>query len=130
MDIQIGDILKLKKPHPCGSREWEVLRVGADFRLRCLGGQRVGEEDDHIDAPFDDHRADLLVTAEGAAVVAAHGQAGLLGDHAGGGAGAAQEVAGEDLAVFLTPGDELRLFIVVGDKRDVLLLADGLGDVI
>ena len=37
MDIQIGDILKLKKPHPCGSREWEVLRVGADFRLRCLG---------------------------------------------------------------------------------------------
>ncbi len=37
MDIQIGDVLKLKKPHPCGSREWEVLRVGADFRLKCLG---------------------------------------------------------------------------------------------
>lgn len=33
----MGDIVKLKKPHPCGSREWEVLRVGADFRLRCLG---------------------------------------------------------------------------------------------
>ncbi len=29
--------LKLKKQHPCGSREWEVLRVGADFRLKCLG---------------------------------------------------------------------------------------------
>jgi hypothetical protein len=27
----------MKKPHPCGSREWEVLRTGADFRLRCLG---------------------------------------------------------------------------------------------
>lgn len=27
----------LKKQHPCGSREWEVLRVGADFRLKCLG---------------------------------------------------------------------------------------------
>ncbi|MBQ9927201.1 MAG: DUF951 domain-containing protein [Lachnospiraceae bacterium] len=37
MEIQIGDILKLKKPHPCGSKEWEVLRIGADFRLKCLG---------------------------------------------------------------------------------------------
>ncbi len=37
MDINIGDILKLKKQHPCGSREWEVLRVGADFRLKCRG---------------------------------------------------------------------------------------------
>ncbi len=27
----------MKKPHPCGSREWEVLRIGADFRLRCCG---------------------------------------------------------------------------------------------
>ncbi len=37
MEIQIGDILKLKKQHPCGSKEWEVLRVGADFRLKCTG---------------------------------------------------------------------------------------------
>lgn len=37
MDIQVGDILKLKKQHPCGSAEWEVLRVGADFRLKCMG---------------------------------------------------------------------------------------------
>ena len=37
MDIHVGDRLMMKKPHPCGSREWEVLRVGADFRLRCLG---------------------------------------------------------------------------------------------
>ena len=37
MDIQVGDILTLKKQHPCGSREWEVLRSGADFRLRCTG---------------------------------------------------------------------------------------------
>ena len=34
MDIQVGDILKLKKQHPCGSKEWEVLRIGADFRLK------------------------------------------------------------------------------------------------
>ena len=37
MDIQPGDIVTLKKQHPCGSREWEVLRIGADFRLRCRG---------------------------------------------------------------------------------------------
>ena len=37
MDINVGDVLKLKKQHPCCSREWEVLRVGADFRLKCLG---------------------------------------------------------------------------------------------
>lgn len=37
MDIHPGDILKLKKKHPCGSFEWEVLRSGADFRLKCTG---------------------------------------------------------------------------------------------
>ena len=37
MDIQTGDMLKLKKKHPCGSFEWEVLRTGADFRLKCAG---------------------------------------------------------------------------------------------
>ena len=37
MDYQVGDIVKLKKPHPCGSYEWEILRVGADFRLKCTG---------------------------------------------------------------------------------------------
>ena len=37
MDIQVGDVLSMKKAHPCGSKEWQVLRTGADFRLRCLG---------------------------------------------------------------------------------------------
>ena len=37
MDIQVGDVLVMKKPHPCGSHEWQVLRIGADFRLKCLG---------------------------------------------------------------------------------------------
>lgn len=37
MDIQVGDKLVLKKAHPCGSHEWEVLRIGADFRLKCAG---------------------------------------------------------------------------------------------
>ena len=35
--FEVGDIVKLKKPHPCGSKDWEVLRVGADFRLKCMG---------------------------------------------------------------------------------------------
>ena len=35
--FDIGDIITMKKPHPCGSKEWEVLRVGADFRLKCVG---------------------------------------------------------------------------------------------
>ena len=35
--FEVGFIVKLKKPHPCGSQEWEILRVGADFRLKCMG---------------------------------------------------------------------------------------------
>ncbi len=37
MDYKVGQIVKLKKKHPCGSQEWEILRAGADFRLKCLG---------------------------------------------------------------------------------------------
>ena len=37
MEYEVGDIVKLKKKHPCGSSEWEILRVGADFRLKCMG---------------------------------------------------------------------------------------------
>jgi hypothetical protein len=37
MKIEIGDVLNMKKSHPCGCSQWEVLRVGADFRLKCLG---------------------------------------------------------------------------------------------
>ena len=37
MDIHVGDTLELKKQHPCGSRSWQVLRVGMDFKLRCCG---------------------------------------------------------------------------------------------
>ena len=35
--FDVGDVIRMKKPHPCGSCEWEVLRVGADFRLKCQG---------------------------------------------------------------------------------------------
>lgn len=37
MDIHVGDVLELKKAHPCGSKEWKVLRVGMDFKLKCQG---------------------------------------------------------------------------------------------
>lgn len=37
MDIQVGDRIVLKKEHPCGSKEWEVLRIGQDFRIKCAG---------------------------------------------------------------------------------------------
>lgn len=37
LNYEVGDIVKLKKAHPCGSQEWEILRVGADFRLKCMG---------------------------------------------------------------------------------------------
>ena len=37
MDIHLNDKLTMKKAHPCGSKQWLVLRVGMDFRLRCCG---------------------------------------------------------------------------------------------
>ena len=37
MDVRIGDILVMKKAHPCGEKRCLVLRTGADFRLRCMG---------------------------------------------------------------------------------------------
>ena len=40
MEIRLGDVVRLKKKHPCGSYEWEVVRVGADIGLKCLKCQR------------------------------------------------------------------------------------------
>ncbi len=37
LNYEVNDTVKLKKKHPCGSEEWEIMRVGADFRLKCLG---------------------------------------------------------------------------------------------
>lgn len=37
MDIRLGDILLMKKPHPCGCNRFSVLRIGMDFRLKCEG---------------------------------------------------------------------------------------------
>lgn len=35
MDFSVGDIVKMKKRHPCGGDEWLILRTGADFRIQC-----------------------------------------------------------------------------------------------
>ena len=37
MDIQVGDVLNMKKAHPCGEKRWAVLRTGADLTIKCLG---------------------------------------------------------------------------------------------
>ncbi|MGI5965961.1 MULTISPECIES: DUF951 domain-containing protein [Anaerotruncus] len=37
MNIQVGDVLVMKKPHPCGEHRFTVGRVGMDFRIRCTG---------------------------------------------------------------------------------------------
>ncbi len=37
MDIQVGDIVVMKKAHPCGSKEWKIVRIGADFKMECCG---------------------------------------------------------------------------------------------
>jgi hypothetical protein len=41
-DLEMYDVVRLRKPHPCGSRDWLVIRLGADIRLKCLGcGRRI-----------------------------------------------------------------------------------------
>jgi hypothetical protein len=39
-DIRMGDIVRMRKPHPCGSAQWEVVRLGADIGIRCQGCSR------------------------------------------------------------------------------------------
>lgn len=40
MEFSIGQVIKMKKSHPCGENRWEILRVGMDFRLKCQGCNR------------------------------------------------------------------------------------------
>ncbi|MBS4960452.1 MAG: DUF951 domain-containing protein [Clostridiales bacterium] len=35
MDLKVNDIIQMKKTHPCGGNQWEILRAGADFKIRC-----------------------------------------------------------------------------------------------
>jgi hypothetical protein len=40
LEINMGDVVRLKKKHPCGSYEWQVVRLGADIGIKCLKCQR------------------------------------------------------------------------------------------
>ena len=40
-DFQLGDRILMKKPHACGSSEWQVVRVGADIKIKCYGCGRL-----------------------------------------------------------------------------------------
>lgn len=40
MDVKLGDIVTMKKAHPCGSKEFEITRLGVDYKLKCLKCQR------------------------------------------------------------------------------------------
>ncbi|MEJ2732294.1 MAG: DUF951 domain-containing protein [Anaerolineae bacterium] len=41
-DVQVNDLVRLRKPHPCGSYEWRVVRIGADIGLKCQAcGRRI-----------------------------------------------------------------------------------------
>ncbi len=41
-DLQLDDLVRLRKPHPCGSYEWRVVRIGADIGIKCqVCGRRV-----------------------------------------------------------------------------------------
>lgn len=40
-EFNIGDVVEMKKGHPCGSNKWEIIRVGADIKIKCLGCSRI-----------------------------------------------------------------------------------------
>ena len=40
MEVKLGDVVRLRKKHPCGSYEWQVMRLGADIGIKCLGCNR------------------------------------------------------------------------------------------
>ncbi len=37
----VGDVVKMRKPHPCGGEDWEIMRTGVDFRIKCQTCGRV-----------------------------------------------------------------------------------------
>lgn len=41
VELKMGQIVEMKKPHPCGSKEWEIIRLGADVKIRCIGCDRI-----------------------------------------------------------------------------------------
>jgi hypothetical protein len=40
-NFDLGDVVEMKKTHPCGSKNWEIIRIGADIKIKCLGCGRI-----------------------------------------------------------------------------------------
>ncbi|MFQ5827453.1 MAG: DUF951 domain-containing protein [Dehalococcoidia bacterium] len=60
--IELGDVVELKKKHPCGSKRWQVFRVGADIGIQCLGcGRQV-----LLERRILQRRIKTLISGEGA----------------------------------------------------------------
>ena len=60
MEIRLGDVVRLRKMHPCGGYEWEVVRVGADIGIKCLKcGRRV-----LLERPVFEKRVKTIVSHE------------------------------------------------------------------
>lgn len=71
--VRVGDVVRLKKPHPCGANEWEVDRIGADIGLRCKGcARRVLLPRSEFDRRF---RGFIERAADGAADRSGEGEA-------------------------------------------------------
>ena len=41
MEYKIGDVVEFKKKHPCGSNKWQIVRIGVDFKFKCLGCNHI-----------------------------------------------------------------------------------------
>ena len=41
MNLSLGDVVQMRKAHPCGSDRWVIIRTGADIKIKCLGGGRI-----------------------------------------------------------------------------------------
>lgn len=41
LEYKLGDVVIMKKPHPCGTNEWEIIRLGADIKIKCLNCGRT-----------------------------------------------------------------------------------------
>lgn len=55
MEFKVGEIIKMKKKHPCGANEWKLLRVGMDFRLQCMNcGREVMVPRKLVEKNFED----------------------------------------------------------------------------
>ena len=39
-EYKVGSIVEMKKPHPCGNNEWEIIRVGVDIKIKCVNCDR------------------------------------------------------------------------------------------